>query len=59
MERRKKRGGGGEGGDREVQVGEGGETDEAAGKLKEHHCLLLSALLIPVILFDGIRFINN
>lgn len=43
---------------REVRGGEGGETDEGAGKLKEHHCLL-SALLIPVILFDGIRFINN
>lgn len=27
--------------------------------LKERHCLLLSAPLIPVILFDGIRFINN
>lgn len=54
-----KRGGGGEGGDREVWVGEGGEKDKAAGKLKEHHCLLFSALLIPVILFDGIRFINN
>lgn len=54
-----KRGGGGEGGNREVRVGEGGEKDKAVGKLKEHHCLLLSALLIPVILFDGIRFINN
>lgn len=39
-----KRGDGGGGGDREVQGGEGGETVEGAGKLKEHHCLSCSLL---------------
>lgn len=56
-----KRGGGEDG--EEQRGGEGEETYEGAGREKERHCLPssppCSALLIPVILFDGIRFINN